>query len=70
MYDKKKLIDELQNEFVRSKKVYLATDPDREGEAISWHLAHLLDMDPHEARRPGAARYRRDTLCSRAAAPG
>ncbi len=51
MYDKKKLIDELQNEFVRSKKVYLATDPDREGEAISWHLAHLLDMDPHESCR-------------------
>jgi DNA topoisomerase-1 len=51
MFDKKKLIEELQNEFVRSKKVYLATDPDREGEAISWHLAHLLDIDPHEPCR-------------------
>jgi DNA topoisomerase-1 len=51
MFDKKKLIEELQNEFVRSKKVYLATDPDREGEAISWHLAHLLDMDTHETCR-------------------
>lgn len=51
MFDKKKLIEELQNEFIRSKKVYLATDPDREGEAISWHLAHLLDIDPHESCR-------------------
>lgn len=51
MWDKRKLIEELQNEYVRSKKVYLATDPDREGEAISWHLAHLLDMDPHEKCR-------------------
>jgi DNA topoisomerase-1 len=51
MFDKKKLIEELQNEFVRSKTVYLATDPDREGEAISWHLAHLLDMDPHDSCR-------------------
>lgn len=51
MYDKKKLIDELRHEYVRSKKVYLATDPDREGEAISWHLAHILDMDLHEPCR-------------------
>ena len=47
MFDKRKLIEELQHEFVRSKNVYLATDPDREGEAISWHLAHLLEIDPH-----------------------
>jgi DNA topoisomerase-1 len=51
MWDKRKLIDELQNEYIRSKKVYLATDPDREGEAISWHLAHLLNMDPKEKCR-------------------
>ena len=35
MWDKRKLIDDLQEEYVRSKKVFLATDPDREGEAIS-----------------------------------
>ena len=34
MWDKRKLIEDLQNEYVRSKQVYLATDPDREGEAI------------------------------------
>mgnify|MGYP000452976380 FL=1 len=51
MWDKRKLIDELQEEYVRSKKVFLATDPDREGEAISWHLAHLLDIDPKDKCR-------------------
>mgnify|MGYP000491364310 CR=1 FL=1 len=29
----------------------LATDPDREGEAISWHLANILGLDPHEPNR-------------------
>ena len=51
MWDKRKLIDDLQEEYVRSKKVFLATDPDREGEAISWHLAHLLDIDPKDKCR-------------------
>lgn len=51
MYDKKKVIEELRREYVRSRNVYLATDPDREGEAISWHLAHILDMDPEEPCR-------------------
>ncbi|MBQ0040576.1 MAG: type I DNA topoisomerase [Clostridiales bacterium] len=39
-------IKELKKEAAVSTKVLLATDPDREGEAISWHLAHLLDIDP------------------------
>lgn len=33
------------------KKIFLATDPDREGEAISWHLAHLLNVDLNEENR-------------------
>ena len=36
------VIKELKKEAKKCKKVYLATDPDREGEAISWHLAHIL----------------------------
>ena len=39
------VIKELKKEAKKSKQVYLATDPDREGEAISWHLAHILDID-------------------------
>ena len=39
------LIKSLKTEAKKAKKVYLATDPDREGEAIAWHLAHILDID-------------------------
>ena len=39
------LIKSLKKEAASSKKVYLATDPDREGEAIAWHLAHILGID-------------------------
>ncbi len=39
------LISKLKKEAKNAKKVYLATDPDREGEAISWHLAQLLNID-------------------------
>ena len=42
---KEKLVKELQEAVKKSDKVYLATDPDREGEAISWHLATLLGLD-------------------------
>ena len=38
------LIKELKALAKKADKVYLATDPDREGEAISWHLAHILDL--------------------------
>lgn len=39
------LIKSLKKEAASAKKVYLATDPDREGEAIAWHLAHILGID-------------------------
>ncbi len=39
------VIKELKKEAKKASKVYLATDPDREGEAISWHLANLLGID-------------------------
>ncbi len=48
---KEELIRKLKAEAKKSDKVYLATDPDREGEAISWHLAHLLKLDVNEANR-------------------
>ena len=42
---RKSVIEDLRKEADAAKTVYLATDPDREGEAISWHLAHILNMD-------------------------
>lgn len=39
------LIKSLKTDAKKAKKVFLATDPDREGEAIAWHLAHILDID-------------------------
>lgn len=46
-----KTINELKKEADKAEKVYLATDPDREGEAISWHLQFLLGLDPHAKNR-------------------
>ncbi len=42
---KEKVVDELQGLAEKAKEIILATDPDREGEAISWHLKELLDQD-------------------------
>lgn len=48
---KEKLVDELKKAAQASDCVYLATDPDREGEAISWHLAYLLGLELDENNR-------------------
>lgn len=48
---KGELIKSLRSEAKKSDYVYLATDPDREGEAISWHLAELLKLDHSENNR-------------------
>lgn len=48
---KGKLIDKLKKEAKKADKIYLATDPDREGEAISWHLATILGVDEKEKCR-------------------
>lgn len=48
---KEKLVKELKAMVKESDKVYLATDPDREGEAISWHLATVLDLDLNDENR-------------------
>ena len=49
--DKSALIKELKAEAAKANTVYLATDPDREGEAISWHLAHVLGLDGNKPIR-------------------
>ena len=51
MTDKKDVIKTLKTAAANADAVYLATDPDREGEAISWHLAHILALDLNEANR-------------------
>ena len=48
---KGELIKALKKDAASCKKVYLATDPDREGEAIAWHLAHILDVDNKKITR-------------------
>ncbi len=45
MPDKKKLVEKLINEAKKADEVLLATDPDREGEAIAWHISKLLNLD-------------------------
>ena len=48
---KEELIRELKDAAAKADTVYLATDPDREGEAISWHLKELLELSDEKARR-------------------
>lgn len=49
--DHKKYVDDIKREMKKAEKVYFASDPDREGEAIAWHMCHLLGIDPNEANR-------------------
>ena len=48
---KEETIEQLKSAADASEKVFLATDPDREGEAISWHLQKLLDLPEGKASR-------------------
>lgn len=48
---KGELLASLRKEVKKADKIYLATDPDREGEAISWHLFHSLKLDPKKTKR-------------------
>ena len=49
--DKKKLVSELKKEAHKADMVWLASDEDREGEAIAWHLSEVLELDPATTRR-------------------
>ncbi|GHT31001.1 DNA topoisomerase 1 [Bacteroidia bacterium] len=49
--DKKKLVAELKAESKKADMVWLASDEDREGEAISWHLSEVLKLDPDKTKR-------------------
>ena len=49
--DKKKLVGELKQNAKKAEKVWLASDEDREGEAISWHLCEVLGLDEEKTNR-------------------
>ena len=49
--DKRKLVKELQAAAAKAKEIYLATDLDREGEAIAWHVLESAEMDPARTKR-------------------
>ncbi|MBR0042532.1 MAG: type I DNA topoisomerase [Bacteroides sp.] len=49
--DKKKLVTELKEEAAKSEMVWLASDEDREGEAIAWHLYEVLNLKPENTKR-------------------
>ena len=51
MPDKESTVKMLQEKAKKADKIYLATDPDREGEAISWHLCHILGLDENSPVR-------------------
>ena len=49
--DHKKYVEDIKKEMKKAERVYFASDPDREGEAIAWHMCHLLNIDPNEPNR-------------------
>ena len=51
LHDKEGIVKELREAAEKADKVYLAPDPDREGEAIAWHLSEILDISPKKLHR-------------------
>ncbi len=56
------VIKELRKEAKKANHVYLASDPDREGEAIAWHLSYLLGLDPKDKNRVVFNEITKDTV--------
>ena len=56
------LINEIKKEAKKANKVYLATDPDREGEAIAWHLAQILDIPVEKTLRASFNAVNKETV--------
>lgn len=62
IYGKGPLIKEIKAEAKKANRIILATDPDREGEAISWHLSHILGMNPEDKNRVTFNEITKDTV--------
>ncbi|HYD34685.1 MAG TPA: type I DNA topoisomerase [Vitreimonas sp.] len=60
--DKKKVVTKLQDLAAKAEIIYLATDPDREGEAIAWHIQHLLSESKKGKTGGEARRFQRATF--------
>ncbi len=67
---KAKVKKELQEAAAKAGRILLASDPDREGEAIAWHLARLLGVDPASECRVRVHEITRDVVTSAVASPG
>ena len=66
---KEDIIKDLQSAAAKSANVFLATDPDREGEAISWHLKYLLDIPDDRTYRVTFNEITKDVVRKAIAAP-
>ena len=62
IWGKGKLINEIKKEAKKADNIILATDPDREGEAISWHLSHILGLDTEDKNRVTFNEITKDTV--------
>ncbi|MFP4321637.1 MAG: type I DNA topoisomerase [Anaerolineales bacterium] len=60
--EKRDVVKELKAAAAKAKHIYLATDPDREGEAIAWHLIHAADIDPDLTQRVVFNQITRDAI--------
>ena len=56
------VIKDLKKEAAKAKKIYLASDPDREGEAIAWHVSHILGLEKDEKNRVVFNEITKDTV--------
>ena len=66
---KEEIIDDLQKAAAKSDNIFLATDPDREGEAISWHLKYLLDIPDNKTYRVTFNEITKDVVRKAIASP-
>ena len=62
--DKKRVVNELKKLSDKASVIWLASDEDREGEAISWHLTETLGLDPAKTRRIVSTRLPRTRFCT------
>ncbi|MEI2611084.1 MAG: type I DNA topoisomerase [Candidatus Promineifilaceae bacterium] len=67
--EKKEVVADLKDAAARAKEIYLATDPDREGEAIAWHVLEAADMDPKRTQRVVFHEITKDAILNAFAQP-